>query len=324
MGSRFFILGDSNTIEYCLPPLVSEVETLQEAEFFEVESGEGCKDVSVAHNLWLGLLDSGADRNAVIVNLGGGAVCDLGGFVAAAYKRGVRYINIPTTLLAMTDSSIGGKTAINVGGIKNQVGFFYRPQLVCIEPAFLSTLPHRELLSGTFEMAKTFAVSDKELFFHFCDSWNASNDVEEELIYSCAKIKDGITTRDFDDRGERRKLNFGHTFGHAIESLGLQTNGTTLTHGEAIGLGMVCEMYLSTKKAGLSEETYKMFAKKVRTLLGTYIINENMGDTIIHNMHADKKNANGEIKCVLLKDIGDTVLDISVSEDEVREALNVV
>ena len=324
LGSRFFILGDSNTIDHCLPLLVSEVGALQESEFFEVESGEECKDLAVAENLWLGLLEIGADRNAVIINLGGGTVCDLGGFVAAAYKRGIRYINVPTTLLAMVDAAIGGKTAINVGGIKNQAGFFHKPQCVCIEPAFLQTLPQRELLSGTFEMAKTFAVADKDLYTQFFGKWAKNCSFDEEMIYACAKIKDGITTRDFKDTGERKKLNFGHTFGHAIESAMLKQGDKALSHGEAVGLGMMCAMCLSAKKTGLPQKVYEEFAQKVRSLLGKQHFSKKITDTIIYNMCADKKNAGGEILCVLLKDIGEAVYDIAVSEDEIRDALGAV
>lgn len=323
-GSRFYILVDENTSANCLPLLVSEVEALQESEFFEVESGEGCKDIEIVQNLWLSLLESGADHNAVIINLGGGTVCDLGGFVAASYKRGIHYINVPTTLLAMVDAAIGGKTAINVGGIKNQAGFFHKPQCVCIEPAFLQTLPQREMLSGTFEMAKTFAVADKDLFARFCGQWAKDCALDENMIIACARIKDEITKRDFKDTGERKKLNFGHTFGHAIESAMLKQGRKALSHGEAVGLGMVCAMCLSTKKTGLPLKVYEEFTQKVRSLLGKQRFSKKITDSIIYNMHADKKNAGGEIRCVLLKDIGEAVYDIPVSEDEIRDALGAV
>ena len=320
-GSKFYILADENTSAHCLPLLVSEVEALQESEFFEVESGEGCKDIDIVQNLWLSLLESGADRNAVIINLGGGTVCDLGGFVAASYKRGIHYINVPTTLLAMVDAAIGGKTAVNVGGVKNQAGFFFNPERVCIEPAFLQTLPQRELLSGTFEIAKTFAVADKALYSQFCEKWTKNCSIDEEMIYACAKIKDGITTRDFKDTGERKKLNFGHTFGHAIESAMLKQGHKTFSHGEAVGLGMVYAMCLSTKKTGLPQHIFEDYTKKARTLLGKQHFTSEMANTIIYYMYADKKNADGEIRCVLLKDIGEAVWDVAVTKDEILEAI---
>lgn len=321
-GSRFFIIVDENTSSHCLPILVSEVSPLQESEFFEVEAGETCKNIDVVRNLWEALLESGADRNAVIINLGGGTVCDLGGFVAASYKRGIRYINVPTSLLAMVDAAVGGKTAINVGGLKNQAGFFYKPQTVCIETAFLQTLPQRELLSGSFEMAKTFAVADKEMFGSFCTSWKEQNAIHKELIYRCAEIKQNIVSHDPRDTGERKKLNFGHTFGHAMESAMLKHGKDALSHGEAVGLGMVCAMYLSAKKTGLKKKVYEDFAATVCRLLGKRHFTKEITDTIIHNMYADKKNADGDIRLVLLKDVGEAVFDIPASETEIREALS--
>ena len=173
-GAKYTILLDENTFQHCLPLLISSVEALQEAEFIEVPVGEECKSLEVAAQVWQTLLEGEADRQQVIVNLGGGAVCDLGGFVAAGYKRGIRHINIPTTLLGMVDAAIGGKTAIDFGGVKNSIGHFYPAVLTVIEPAFLDTLPEAELLNGQMEMVKTAAVTDPELFgqllednFHF-------------------------------------------------------------------------------------------------------------------------------------------------------------
>ena len=162
--AKYIILLDENTFQHCLPLLISQVEALQEAEFVEVPVGEESKSLEVAAQVWQTLMESEADRQSVIVNLGGGCVCDLGGYVAAGYKRGIRYINVPTTLLSMVDASIGGKTAINFGGVKNSIGHFYPSALTVIEPAFLDTLPQEELLNGRMEMVKTAAVTDPQLF----------------------------------------------------------------------------------------------------------------------------------------------------------------
>ena len=150
-NARFFILVDENTYNHCLPHLISKVDRLQQAEFMEVPVGEECKDIAIATQLWQTLLESNADRNSVLVNLGGGCISDLGGFVAAGYKRGIRHINIPTTLVGMVDAAIGGKTALNLDNSKNQIGFFHQPAIVCVEPAFLDTLPDAMLLDGVFE-----------------------------------------------------------------------------------------------------------------------------------------------------------------------------
>ena len=163
-GARYTILLDENTFQHCLPLLISQVGALQEAEFIEVPVGEECKSLEVAAQVWQTLMEGEADRQSVIVNLGGGCVCDLGGFVAAGYKRGIRYIHVPTTLLSMVDAAIGGKTAINFGGVKNSIGHFYPSSLTVIDPAFLKTLPQEEMLNGQMEMVKTAAVTDPELF----------------------------------------------------------------------------------------------------------------------------------------------------------------
>ena len=173
-------------------------------------------------------------------------------------------------------------------------------------------------------MAKTFAVADKERYSQFCGLWSNNCSIDEEMIYACANIKDEITKRDFKDSGERKKLNFGHTFGHAMEGAMLKLGKDALSHGEAVGLGMVCAMYLSVKKTGLQKTVCENFAATVCRLLGKSHFTKEMTDTIIHNMYADKKNAGGDIRCVLLKDIGEAVYDISVSEEEIREALGVV
>ena len=318
--ARYFILVDENTSEHCLPALVAEVEALQQAEFFEMESGEGCKDIAVANNLWLSLLESGADRNAVMVNLGGGTISDLGGFVASAYKRGIRYINVPTSLLGMTDASIGGKTAINSGGLKNQVGFFHLPQFVCIEPQLLATLPAREMLSGMFEMVKTFAVAEREAYLRFMERFVGAYIPEESLIYRCADIKADIVKRDFREDGERKVLNFGHTFGHAIESLSLLHDDKPISHGEAVGLGMVCAMWLSVEKYGLDRFFYEDFAEKAFATVGRRNYTTQQTDELVSIISNDKKNVGGEVRGVLLEDIGKPVYDVPLTKSEIKEA----
>ena len=299
--------------------LVSDVGALQEAEFFEVECGDKCKDLAVAESIWLSLLESGADRNAVIVNLGGGSVSDLGGFVASAYKRGIKFVNVPTTLLAMVDASIGGKTALNMGGLKNQVGFFQFPQCVCIEPLFLDTLPRRQIMSGVFEMLKTFAVADKDSYDSVAKTlYNDSLYIEQTMIYRCAELKARIVSRDIMDCGERKILNFGHTFGHAIESLSLRHDTSPMTHGEAVALGMVCAMWLSVEKFGLHKGICQNLSDIVLPMVGKRNYSKKQIDELITLMSADKKNCYGKMRCVLLKDIGNAVWDVSVSDKESR------
>ena len=179
---RFFIILDENSYNYCLPQLIGSVSALENAEFFEVPTGEEAKSVDIAIQLWESLLESGADRNSVIVNLGGGCVSDIGGFVAAGFKRGIRYFNVPTTLIGMVDAAIGGKTAVNVGGSKNQVGFFHQPEAVCIYPDFIDTLEPIHKISGIFEMAKTLLLSDAAAFITFSDTIVGNKDLPMDSI----------------------------------------------------------------------------------------------------------------------------------------------
>lgn len=321
-NARFFILVDENTYNNCLAPLVSSVARLQEAEFLEVPVGEECKDLAIAQQLWETLLESGADKNTILVNLGGGCVSDLGGFVAAGYKRGIRHINIPTTLIGMVDAAIGGKTAVNVGGSKNQVGFFHQPTITCIEPAFLDTLPDEELFNGVFEMLKTFLIGNPEQYQALTDMLlSGSFEVKPDMIAACVEIKNAIVKKDPKDQDIRHILNLGHTFGHAIEAFSHRQGQALLGHGMAVGVGLVCALYLSVKKLGLAAEHFDRYRQVATKLvqLPHYTLKDT--EEILTYMRQDKKNASGEICCVLLQDMGAPVIDIAVDENEIRDSL---
>ncbi len=314
--ARYTIVVDENTFQHCLPLLIGSVGQLQEADFVEVPVGEECKNLEVAAQVWQTLIEGGADRNTVIVNLGGGTVCDLGGFVAAGYKRGIRHINIPTTLLAMTDAALGGKTAIDFGGVKNSIGHFYPSTLTVIEPAFLGTLQQEEMLCGKMEMVKTALVADAELY----EELIASDDISRKQITATARIKNRVVKADPYDRSIRHILNFGHTFGHAIEV------HTHLPHGIAVGIGIKAAMYLSTKKIGLSKEVYETYSAWLKSQLSNFnfqfsIFTLRDIEQMLPLMHHDKKNADGELRCVLLQSPGAAMIDVTVSDHEVRDAL---
>jgi 3-dehydroquinate synthase len=319
--ARYFILVDENTYNHCLPQLVAQVEPLQKAEFMEVPIGEECKDIAIATQLWETLLESGADRDSVLVNLGGGCVSDLGGFVASGYKRGIRYINVPTTLIGMVDAAIGGKTALNLSGYKNQIGFFNPPNIVCVNPSFLDTLPDEELFNGVFEMLKTMIIGAPDQYEQLCDMLlGGTLDLKPDMIAACAEIKTAVVKQDPTDKGIRHILNLGHTFGHAIESFSHQTD-KPYSHGKAIGIGMVCALYLSVKKLGLPQaclDHYRSVATKLIEL-PHYTLRDT--ETLLSFMRQDKKNADGEIRCVLLKEPGVPVIDLAVDENEIRDAL---
>ncbi len=314
--AKYTILLDENTFQHCLPLLISQVEALQEAEFIEVPVGEECKSLEVAAQVWQTLMESEADRNAVVVNLGGGCVCDLGGYVAAGYKRGIRYINVPTTLLSMVDAAIGGKTAINFGGVKNSIGHFYPSALTVTDPAFLDTLPQEELLNGRMEMVKTAAVTDPELFQQLLTDYRLSITAIKEV----ARIKARVVKADPYDHSIRKILNFGHTFGHAIEIY------RNVPHGIAVGIGMKAAMYLSVKKAGLPEEIYKAYSqwlKKQLVSINSHLLSFNLKEieSMLPLMRQDKKNASGTLRCVLLQDLGAAMIDVEVSDNEIRDAM---
>ena len=317
--TRYTILLDENTFQHCLPQLVTHVEALQEAEFIEVPVGEECKSLEVAAQVWQTLLEEGADRQHVVVNLGGGSICDLGGFVAAGYKRGIRHINVPTTLLGMVDAAIGGKTAIDFGGVKNSIGHFYPAALTVLEPSFLDTLPQQELLNGEMEMIKTAAVTAPQLFGQLLeDTFHFS--LFTFHLKEVARIKSRVVKADPYDHGIRKILNFGHTFGHAIEVY------RGLPHGIAVGIGMKAAMYLSTKKLGLQEEVYTTYSHWLKEQLSTAhcpLPTFNLKDieTMLTLMHQDKKNAAGTLRCVLLQELGAAVIDVEVSDHEVRDTV---
>ncbi|MBP5515866.1 MAG: 3-dehydroquinate synthase [Bacteroidales bacterium] len=322
--AKFFIIVDENTFTHCLPVLVGSVSALEQAEFFEVPVGEEAKSLEVAAQLWGALLESGADRNSVIVNLGGGCVSDLGGFVAAGFKRGIRYINVPTTLIGMVDAAIGGKTAVNLGNAKNQVGFFHQPEAVCICPDFLDTLHDVDLESGFFEMAKTLLLSDDKAFDELITAVEGCKslplDVVKRFVPQCVDFKNCVVGADLMEKSVRKILNLGHTFGHAIESF-LMDCGQPLPHGAAVGIGLKCELYLSVKKIGMSEKVYDSLCRILQTFVTVPKFSLRDTEKIISYMHQDKKNREGLILCVLLQEIGVPVIDVALDENEVRDAL---
>ena len=318
-GAKYIILLDENTFQHCLPLLITQVDAMQEAEFVEVPVGEECKSLEVAAQVWQTLLESETDRNTVIVNLGGGCVSDLGGYVAAGYKRGIRHINVPTSLLAMIDAAIGGKTAVNFGGVKNSIGHFYPAAVTVIEPTFLNTLPDEEMLNGKMEMVKTAAVVDPALFSQLIKE-SSQYSILNSQLKQVTRIKARVVKADPYDHSIRRILNFGHTFGHAVEVY------RGLPHGIAVGIGMQVAMYLSMKKIGLPEGFYISYSQWLSDKLATldyHFSTFNLKDIekMLPLMRQDKKNAEGAIRCVLLQDLGAAMIDVEVTDNEIRDAM---
>ncbi len=318
--SKIFILTDENVHEYCLPVLLGNLNTDIAFEILEVEPGEEMKNVQTANQLWEILTEMQADRQALVINLGGGVITDMGGFVASTYKRGIRFINIPTTLLSMCDASIGGKTGIDLMHYKNMVGTFSFPEQIFVYPKFLETLPFKELRSGFAEMLKHGLIADK---IH----WNALTQLNKPdseslipYIQTSMDIKQDVVNKDFQEKNIRKTLNFGHTIGHAIESLCLE-QGNPVLHGEAVAAGMICEAYLSYQEGLISEEESDTVIDALKRYYPYLDISDFDDDTILSLLLNDKKNTDRRINFSLLTGIGSCNFDYQCDEKMIRKAL---
>lgn len=319
--SKIFILVDENTLQHCLPRLMHETEHLEGAEIIELESGEGNKTIDVCVQVWRVLGELGADRRSLIVNLGGGVISDLGGFVAATFKRGIAFVHVPTTLLAQLDASSGGKTGVDLDHLKNEVGAFAEPQGVYIDPHFLHTLPKRELIAGFAEAFKHGLVADAAHWHLLSTTDPANAEYWEEIIRRSVAIKQQVVRADPQEHGVRRILNFGHTIGHALETYFLEQSSITLLHGEAVAAGMICETWLSVVHAGLDEATAVAITEILHHRFPVVPFDRTSDERLIELMRHDKKNENGEIRFTLLADIGSPVIDKAVSPQEIMQAL---
>lgn len=313
--SKIFILVDENTHEFCLPTLLGNLAVDIPFEIIEVEAGEEQKNIQTAVHLWDILTDFRADRHSLLLTLGGGVLCDLGGFVASTYKRGTPFVHIPTTLLAMVDASIGGKTGIDHQFLKNLIGTFALPEQIFLYPQFLETLPQDQIRSGFAEMLKHGLIVDE-------NHWNAliSGQNIDQLIGASAEIKQNIVSHDFQERNLRKILNFGHTFGHAFESLFLK-NGSPIRHGDAVAMGMICEAYLSFIKGLLSQEKTLHIIQNIRPFFPYLSIASFSDEEVLEMMLQDKKNTHGRVHFSLLKDIGEACFDFPVSLESILNAL---
>jgi len=319
--AKKFILVDEHTLDSCFPRIAEQVDALKNAEIIEIESGENNKNIEICSRIWEALSELKADRNSIFINLGGGVIGDMGGFIASTYKRGIRFIQVPTTLLAQVDASVGGKVAIDLGGIKNLVGLFSQPQAVYIDPGFLITLSKREMLSGFAEMIKHGLIADKNYWEKLKKTGLEQIEQYTDLIYRSVEIKNEIVIEDPLEKGKRKLLNFGHTIGHAVEALSLEGGRKALTHGEAIAIGILCESRLSHRKKNLPETELSEINSFITSLFPFYTIDEMDFHRLIEIMRNDKKNQNDSINFTLLKAIGDPVFDCSCTADEIKESL---
>ena len=319
--SSLFIITDTNTSKYCLPSFLSQVATELPIEIIEIEAGEINKNIQTCTEVWHALTELGAERKSLIINLGGGVVTDLGGFAASTFKRGVDFINVPTSLLAMVDASVGGKTGVDLGNIKNQVGIINTPQAVLIDTRFLETLPQNEMRSGLAEMLKHGLIADKPYWKQFADLSGLTTDDLELLIYHSVNIKNSIVEQDPYEKNIRKSLNFGHTLGHAIESCFLDNaERVTLLHGEAIAAGMILEAYLSLEKGLLPPEEYSDIKEVILGIFGRIGFSPTDISDIMKLLVHDKKNISGEAQFVLLNGTGKTVINQQVENSLIIKA----
>ncbi len=319
--STVFILVDINTHEYCLPNFLSNVEFDNTIEIIEIEAGEEFKTIDTCTSVWKALSELDADRKSLIINLGGGVVTDLGGFVSCTYKRGIKFINVPTTLLSMVDASIGGKTGVDLDHLKNQIGVISNPIMVLIDTSYLNTLPNNQMRSGLAEMLKHGLIKDKDYWDKFKNlSLLDFNDLDY-LIYESVIIKKDIVEEDPFENNIRKSLNFGHTLGHAIESYFLSSNTkATLLHGEAIAIGMILEIYISQKLCGFPEDLCLNVKQHIKKVFGHVEISSTDYKPIIELLKYDKKNEYGNINFLLLERIGTPKINCQVEEDLILEA----
>lgn len=319
--SAIHLLGDENTLRHCLPELLAHVPALRTATTLAIPPGEGSKALPMGQAVWEHLADHAADRQALLLCLGGGVVSDLGGFVASTYKRGIRCIHVPTTLLAMVDAAIGGKTGIDLGGIKNLVGTFHDPLSVHLHVPFLRSLGKRHLLNGLAEMIKHGLVRDTAHWEAIAQAPLHDLDALAPLIHASAAIKAAIVNDDPREVGDRKLLNFGHSIGHGIEAFSWESPQRALLHGEAVAIGMQCEAYISWRMDLLDRPAYDRIATQLRTLFRPFKLAETDAHRIVQLMRNDKKNAASELRFTLLTAIGKGRVDVPVTAAQVLEAL---
>ena len=321
--SSIFILVDTNTEKHCLPIFLNYFSNLKQSPILKINAGEENKHLETCQDVWQELSDLGADRKSLLINLGGGVVTDLGGFVAAAFKRGIDFVNVPTTLLSMVDASVGGKTGVDLGGLKNQIGIITHPKMVVIDTQYLNSLPDNEYKSGYSEMLKHGIIQDKDYFKELSEFKSLKTGEIENYIHHSVEIKNAVVTQDLYESNLRKILNFGHTLGHAIETHSLtQADKTNLLHGEAIAIGMITEAYLATQLSGLdigeAEEIKKVFLSIFPKISFT---KEDLS-SIIELLRYDKKNSHGKVKFVLLHHIGEPAIDVEVQPEYFKEAFD--
>ena len=319
---RVFVVADDVTAKQCWPK-IREFDALKGAQLITIPVSDVHKDLRSVEKIWTALQEERATRHSCVINLGGGMVTDLGGFAASTFKRGIRFINIPTTLLARVDASVGGKTGINYRGLKNEIGVFNDANFVILHAAFLQTLDLENLRSGYAEMLKHGLISNDKMMGELL-TFNLSGDIDiqrlQGLIAASVAVKEEVVTRDPFEQNIRKALNLGHTFGHAFESWSLKRE--PVLHGYAVAYGLVCELYLSCVKCGFPTGKMRQVVRFVKEWYGQLPFTCDDYDELIALMHHDKKNLGDEINFTLLADVGDIKINQTATMEEIKNAFD--
>lgn len=325
---KLFVLVDETTHQLCLP-VIAGFDCMQEAQCIVIGATDTHKTLDTLSHVWAELQRMGATRHSLLINLGGGMVTDLGGFAASTFKRGLAYINIPTTLLSMVDASVGGKTGINFGGLKNEIGVFNNANSVILDTIFLKTMDQENILSGYAEMLKHGLISEEkmwaELLTFNLDHQDGLDNLEflvqlGRMLADSVAVKQRIVTEDPTEHGIRKALNLGHTAGHAFESLALERK--PILHGYAVAYGLVVELYLCCVKTGFPQDKMRQTVAFIKEHYGRMPITCDDYPKLIELMHHDKKNVGTDINFTLLGGIGDIRINQTATEEDIKEALD--
>ena len=319
---RIFVLTDETTQQLCWPK-IKNFKALKNSTPIIIKATDTHKNLDTLSQVWQALSNGGATRHSLMINLGGGMVTDLGGFAASTFKRGIDFINIPTTLLAMVDASVGGKTGINFGGLKNEIGVFSDSRFVIINTQFLDTLDHDNICSGYAEMLKHGLISDERTWAELVTFDLDTPDLSQlqRMVAESIKVKERIVENDPHEHDIRKALNLGHTMGHAFESFAMRRS-TPILHGYAVAYGLISELYMSARKTAFPTDRMHQTVRFIRENYGTINITCDDYPTLIELMHHDKKNTSGIINFTLLGNVGDIRINQTANEEEIKEALD--
>lgn len=319
---KIFVLTDVNTQKHCAP-LIAKSMGLPTSQYITIKSGDDYKNLSAIAEVWEYLSNHGADRKSILINLGGGMITDLGGFAASTFKRGISFINVPTTLLAIVDAAVGGKTGINFNGLKNEIGVIRQSESVLIETQFLNTLDHENFLSGYAEMIKHGLLDSKNEWQAILDFDLKKPDLDalKPMVRRSIAIKEAVVKADPYEKGIRKSLNLGHTIGHAYESLSLEKDNL-IPHGFAVAFGLISELYLSVIKLDFPKEILQQAISLIKPNYEKFYFDCSDYNRLFEFLLHDKKNENNQINFSLMKNIGEVKIDCNCTKEEIFQSFD--